>query len=217
MSFHAFCVYFLAFWGRHGRDGERLAQCFAHDCAGRHALGNGRRFGRPATTLAQRNVLFPSMWSCCWGGSGLEVLKTACRRSVWGARWAARLIVGIPPLGSVFFQSGVRRRKYKLGPTKKFPVQIFASLARVYISSSSPQSGADEPVNAKKKTGFRRETSSLRRNRRISRLENVFWRKFCRHQTVPTDGGAFWRAPSQAPRTDLKWSPGVAGGHLGRI
>ena len=33
----------------------------------------------------------------------------------------------------------MRRRKYKLGPTKKFPVQIFASLARVYISSSSPQ------------------------------------------------------------------------------
>ena len=64
MSFHAFCVYFLAFWGRHGRDGERLAQCFAHDCAGRHALGNGRRFGRPATTLAQRNVLFPIVWSC---------------------------------------------------------------------------------------------------------------------------------------------------------
>ena len=50
------------------------------------------------------------------------------------------LIVGIPPLGSGFFQTGVRRRKYKLGPTKKFPVQIFASLARVYISSSSPQS-----------------------------------------------------------------------------
>jgi hypothetical protein len=60
MSFHAFCVYFLAFWGRHGRDGERLAQCFAHDCAGRHALGNGRRFGRPATTLAPQNVSFPT-------------------------------------------------------------------------------------------------------------------------------------------------------------
>ena len=29
----------------------------------------------------------------------------------------------------------MRRRKYKLGPTKKFPVQIFASLSRVYISS----------------------------------------------------------------------------------
>ena len=55
------------------------------------------------------------------------------------------LIVGIPPLqlGSGFFQTGVRRRKSKLGPTvtKKFPVQaVFASLARVYISSSSPQS-----------------------------------------------------------------------------
>jgi hypothetical protein len=38
------------------------------------------------------------------------------------------LIVGIPPLGWGFFQTGVRRRIYKLGPTKKFPVQIFASL-----------------------------------------------------------------------------------------
>ena len=48
----------------------------------------------------------------------------------------ARLIVGIYPLGIGIFQTGVKR-KYKLGPTKKFPVQIFASLSRVYISSSS--------------------------------------------------------------------------------
>ena len=62
------------------------------------------------------------------------------RISGWKSEFPENLIVGIPPLGSGFFQTGVRRRKYKLGPTKKFPVQIFASLARVYISSSSPQS-----------------------------------------------------------------------------
>ena len=50
------------------------------------------------------------------------------------------LIVGNHPPGVGFFQTEVRRRKYKLGPTKKFPVQIFASWARVYISSSTPQS-----------------------------------------------------------------------------
>ena len=44
------------------------------------------------------------------------------------------LIVGIGPLGVQIFQTGVRRRKYKLGPTKQFPVQIFASLARVYTA-----------------------------------------------------------------------------------
>ena len=32
----------------------------------------------------------------------------------------ARLIVGIYPLGVGIFQTGVKRRKYKLGPTKKF-------------------------------------------------------------------------------------------------
>ena len=51
-----------------------------------------------------------------------------------------KLIIGIPPLGSVFFQTGVRRRKYKLGPTKQKSVPGISSLARVYISSSSPHS-----------------------------------------------------------------------------
>ena len=45
----------------------------------------------------------------------------------------------IPPQGDIF-QTGVRRRKYKLGPTKQKSVPGISSLARVYISSSSPQS-----------------------------------------------------------------------------
>ena len=54
--------------------------------------------------------------------------------------YRSNLIVGIPPLGWGFFQTGVRRRKYKLGPTKQKSVPGISSLARVYISSSSPQS-----------------------------------------------------------------------------
>ena len=59
-----------------------------------------------------------------------------------GVHWAScfNLIVGIGALGAQIFQTGVRRRKYKLGPTKQKSVPEISSLARVYISSSSPQS-----------------------------------------------------------------------------
>ena len=75
-------------------------------------------------------VFVPALWAIQVPISGVMMMWW-CNKMM--------LIVGNPPLGSGFFQT-VRRRKYKLGPTKKFPVQIFASLARVYISSSSPQS-----------------------------------------------------------------------------
>ena len=45
------------------------------------------------------------------------------------------LIVGNTPLGGYIFQTEVRRRKYKLGPTKQKSVPGISSLARVYISS----------------------------------------------------------------------------------
>ena len=56
---------------------------------------------------------------------------------LWETR-RRRLIVGNHPLGVGHFQTGVRRRKYKLGPTKQKTVPGISSLARVYISSSSP-------------------------------------------------------------------------------
>ena len=71
--------------------------------------------------------------------------------------FGGNLIVETPPWGGGFFQSGVRRTKYKLGPTKKFPVQIFASLSRVYISSSSPQSEKKTP-----RGGFLRSNPAIK-------------------------------------------------------
>ena len=49
-------------------------------------------------------------------------------------------------LGVGRFQTGVRRRKYKLGPTKQKTVPGISSLARVCISSSSPQSEKCPPT-----------------------------------------------------------------------
>jgi len=52
---------------------------------------------------------------------------------IWSEMWLpslaasvrlTALIVGNAPLGAQFFQTGVRRKKYKLGPTKKLVPQI---------------------------------------------------------------------------------------------
>ena len=70
----------------------------------------------------------------------LEARLSAPVSHIYICIYLSILIVGIPPLGWGFFQTGVRRRKYKLGPTKQKSVPGISSLARVYISSSSPQS-----------------------------------------------------------------------------
>ena len=68
-------------------------------------------------------------------GSRPKCFQAAALGSLSRLLQGPMVIVGIRPLGVGIFQTG--RRKYKLGPPttrpgKKFLVQIFASLARVY-------------------------------------------------------------------------------------
>jgi len=93
------------------------------------------RMWEPRSSVARAIALFNS--------ARLPHKQTSCKMPYKAKQ---DLIVGIYPLGVGIFQTGVRRRKYKLGRTEKFPVQIFASLSRVYISSSSPQSEKKMPA-----------------------------------------------------------------------